>query len=480
MKPRQVLLFIASVIVSLALLGEALPPEGTTLAGQHVGFTSVHALVVSRQQRHADIASSGRHEIPELLQLRDSVAYYRSLVDTGALAFRLPNPHYLDVFWQAAESARLQGRTLRVLHYGDSQIEMDHISSRLRVYMQRNFGGGGPGMVPFRTITPSMTIRQSTSGGLAHLASFGDSTVVRSRGDYGPMMQCFRLSGGSAAVNLRASQSKSVDNRAKQFSRVTLVFDNRGNSFGAELTDRQHKSSYPDGTQTRGISSFSWPLDSVSNSIRLNVRGCADLYCVLVDDGPGVAVDNIPMRGCSGQQFTLIPESKLAAAYSQMDVGLIIMQFGGNSVPYLKPGKSISNYCRNLGRQIDHVRRCCPNARVLFIGPSDMSKRQQGKMLTYPALPELIDSLAATAVAHGAAYWSIYHAMGGINTMPEWTRQGLAGQDYIHFSQRGADLMGDRLSEALDNSYRLYRLERRMKRGEWREDAGKRKKTPKT
>ena len=48
--------------------------------------------------------------------------------------------------------------------------------------------------------------------------------------------------------------------------------------------------------------------------------------------------------------------------------------------------------------------------------------------------------------------------------MPEWSRQGLAGQDYIHFSQRGADLMGDRLSQALDNSYRLYLLERKAKK----------------
>ena len=147
-----------------------------------------------------------------------------------------------------------------------------------------------------------------------------------------------------------------------------------------------------------------------------------------------------------------------------MDIGLIILQFGGNSVPYLKTSKQVSTYCQNLGRQIDHIRLCCPSAKVLFIGPSDMSTRLKGQLQTYPIIPELIDSLAATATAHGAAFWSIYHAMGGHNSMPEWSRQGLAGQDYIHFSQRGADLMGDRLSQALDNSYRLYLLERKAKK----------------
>lgn len=332
-------------------------------------------------------------------------------------------------------------------------------------------------MVPFHTITPSLTIRQGTTGELSHLSSFGDSTVHRSRGDYGVMMQCFRMA-GSAATTLRAAQSSSVDDRSKRFSRITLLYNDRGGHLGAELTDRQHRSSSRQHNDDKGIGSLVWNLDSASNSIRLSVNGSADLYCVLLDDGPGVAVDNIPMRGCSGQQFTLVPEDKLTASYDQLDVGLIILQFGGNSVPYLKTDKQISTYCQSLGNQIDHLRLCCPSAKILFIGPSDMSTRLHGQLQTYPILPQLIDSLASTAVRHGIAYWSLYHAMGGANSMPEWSRQGLAGQDYIHFSQRGADLMGDRLSQAFDNSYRLYRYEQKMKKekGETKNEKGRKKK----
>ncbi|MBP5342277.1 MAG: hypothetical protein J6Y52_07970 [Bacteroidales bacterium] len=460
MKPRGILLFMASVIAALAVIGEFFPADGIALGKRQLTFTSLHGLVAAHNNR-ADITIEA--EPPEMLQLRDSVSYYRSLVNEGDMRFWLPDAHYLDAFWRTAISARHQGRTVRILHYGDSQIEMDHITSRLRAHMQCTFGGGGPGMVPFRTITPTLTVSQSTNGELIHISSFGDSTVVRSSGNYGPMMQCFRL-GGNASTTLRGSKHKSVDDRAKRFSRITLIHNNRGNRLGAELADRQHKANYPQSTSESGISSLVWQLDSATTHVRLSVNGNADLYGVLVDDGPGVAVDNIPMRGCSGQQFTLIPEDKLTAAYAQMDIGLIILQFGGNSVPYLKTSKQVSTYCQSLGRQIDHIRLCCPKAKVLFIGPSDMSTRLKGQLQTYPIIPELIDSLAATATAHGAAFWSIYHAMGGHNSMPEWSRQGFAGQDYIHFSQRGADLMGDRLSQALDNSYRLYLLERKAKK----------------
>ena len=460
MKPGRILAFFFVVIAALAAIGAIVPEEGFDIDGHYVGFTSLHKLA-ARNDKPIDTTPE---VTPEMMALQDSINYYHDMVNNGNLRFWLPNPHYFDLFWQQASLARRNGETIRVLHYGDSQIEMDHISSRLRARMQARFGGGGPGMVPFHTITPSMTIRQSTSGELIHLSSFGDSTVVRSRGDYGPMMQCFRLAGGTSTVNLRASQSKTVDDRTKRFSHITLIYNNRSTSLKTELTNRQHKSSHPQSTTTAGIGSMQWVLDSASNSVRLMVSGNADLYGVLVDDGPGVAVDNIPMRGCSGQQFTLIPTAKLAASYAQMNIGLIILQFGGNSVPYLKTAKQISTYCQSLGHQIDHLHQCCPQAKVLFIGPSDMSTRVHGQLQTYPIIPQLIDSLAATAIRHNAAFWSIYHAMGGENSMPQWTRNGLAGQDYIHFSQHGADLMGDRLADAFDNLFTLYRLERKIRK----------------
>ena len=66
------------------------------------------------------------------------------------------------------------------------------------------------------------------------------------------------------------------------------------------------------------------------------------------------------------------------------------------------------------------------------------------------------------ANAHGAAFWSIYHAMGGYNSMAAWVDQGLGGPDYIHFSQRGVDIMGDRLSKAFDNMYHIYKMRKEV------------------
>ena len=338
---------------------------------------------------------------------------------------------------------------------------MDHITSRLRSYMQHRFGGGGPGMLPVHRITPITAASVSSSEGLIHLASFGDSTVHRSKGNYGPMMQCFRLS-GSASANVKAYNNKVNDELVKHYTDISLIYNNLGNRLEVTLNDR--KNGFKERQQAeKGVGRLQWHLDTTS-SFRLHLSGHADLYALLVDNGAGVAVDNIPMRGCSGQQFTLVPETLLSAAYNQMDVGLIILQFGGNMVPYLRNEKAVSTYCESMARQITHLRQCCPEAQIVFIGPSDMSKRIKGHLQTYPIIPSLIDSLSTTVVQQGCAFWSIFHAMGGLNSMPAWSRQGLAGSDYIHFSQRGADLMGDRLAEAFDNSYQDYLVRQRLRK----------------
>ena len=493
MKPARILLFIAAVMVALWTVGEVIPEEGIAFWGHQVHFSSLGDLAARAENHAAKVEEVSEEALEETTPLpstaEDSVAMLRrqavrttaaelrrlsSNTDSAAFGllpighdpdvrFWLPSEHYFDAFFRRAEQAQSQGTTLRILHYGDSQIEMDHLSSRLRAYMQHTFGGGGPGMLPFSTITPSLTIRQSTEGTLTHLSSFGDSTVVKSRGDYGPMMQSFRMASGKATVSLRAAQHHTVDSLAKQFSQLALIYNNHGSDLSATLTDRAHRSSQPQQQKTSesGIGSLFFSLDSASTHLQLTVSGQADLYALLLDNGGGLAVDNIPMRGCSGQQFTLVPQEKLRDAYAQMDIGLIIMQFGGNSMPYFKTTKQISTYCQSIGKQIDHIRHCAPRAKVLFIGPSDMSTRIGGQLHTYPLLPALVDSLATTALTHGAAFWSIYHAMGGEDSMVEWVRQGMAGQDYIHFSQRGADLMGNRLSEAFSRLYALFCTERR-------------------
>ena len=461
MKASRITLFFACIIAALAIICSCFPSDGVTVGNHSFYLPTIHDLAETNSSIPEEKAPVVDTIPAEVVQLSDSISYIQTFSESSDIRFWLPDSTFFDDFWAAAEGAKNHDRVVRILHYGDSQIEMDRISSVLRTYMQRTFGGGGPGMIPYRTIIPTLAVRQSTSGDLTHLSSFGDSTVTRSRGNYGPMMQCFRTD-GQTSLTIKAATHSSVDDAVKQFSRLQMVFNNRSGNFSVTVDDKNSDSTFSNHFDTQGVGKITYNAQSPATYFRLRTTGSADLYCVTIDDGPGVAVDNIPMRGCSGQQFTLVNRDLLSQAYSALDVGIIILQFGGNSVPYLRNSKSISTYCQSIGRQIDYLHACCPKAKILFVGPSDMSTREHGNLQTYPKLPEVIDSLIATVTRHNAAYWSIYHAMGGYNSMVQWNKKGWAGSDYIHFSQRGADEMGTKLAQAFADSYRLYCMRRRL------------------
>ena len=446
----------------LAIVCIVFPDEGISFGNTVLRFPKLHKVLVREKEKTMDDLLV-KEEERDLTGITDSIADCRRVLFESQIRIWLPNDNIklFDPFFKSAETAADKHRIVRVLHYGDSQIEQDRISCRLRERLQSLFGGGGPGMLPLRQPIPTISFNQSASGNIKGQSTYGDSSFVRANGNYGPMLRSWRLD-GSVTMSIYASNGRYASERAGRFSSIRVLFNNRPGPLNVSMSNRRMPGSFSDSQSRTGVSMISWRMDTVSSSARLDMTGHADIYGILVDDGYGVAVDNISMRGVSGHQFTLTNLDQLTEAYRLMDVGLIIMQFGGNSVPYLKTEKAIDNYCMNLGKQIDHVRKACPNAVILFIGPSDMSTTVRGQRTTYPMLPTLVNQLQQMANSHGAAYWSIYDAMGGYESMLTWHRNHYAGDDFIHFTIKGANIMGDYLSDVILKLYELYQLRKQL------------------
>lgn len=478
MKAYKTLLFFVAVVLMLAALCVVYPKDGIGFGKKDslgeravtLRFASLDDILVHEEVKTFEELIY-KHVERNLDNARDSIEDCRKIIFEEQIRIHLPNNdiRFFDKFFDKAGKVAQTGKIIRILHYGDSQIEQDRISCRLRERMQQYFGGGGPGLLPLRQPIPTISFNQSASGALYGQSTYGDSTMRRADGNYGPMMRSWRV-GGEVAMSLNATTNKMAADGVHHFSTLRILFNNRPGPLNVTMTNRKPSAqSIANGTNTfsksvsePGIHMISWQMDSSTSSASIRVSGSADVYGVLVDDGPGVAVDNISMRGVSGHQFKMVNFDQLAKAYSLMDIGIIIMQFGGNSVPYLRTDKAIDSYCENMGKQIDYVHEACPDAAILFIGPSDMCKRVDGKIQTYPKLPSIVEKLRITANEHGAAFWSIYDAMGGHNSMITWFKEGYAGEDYVHFTHKGANIMGDYLCEILMKLYELYIIRNRM------------------
>ena len=359
--------------------------------------------------------------------------------------------HYLTAFYNALDSA--DRMPVRVVHYGDSQIEEDRISSILRELWQKEYGGGGVGLLPLHQTIPTSSLRQwisingtvqSTQGGPKRYLIYGPSSMRLKSDDYGVMGQVASLnnnliSGSEHIVMNIAPYDKKIKS-FNYFNRLRIVADDIKVSINQPSTDN------PDSLV---IGSAVFALPDSTTRCTMHFKGRGKVYGVSLETPTGVIVDNIPMRGCSGNIFTRIDSLALSSFYQETNTRLIILQYGGNMIPSTKNRSTVNGYVNKLREQIHYLRACAPQASILFIGPSDMSTRINGVLTTYPMVPYMDEQLALMAQEEQIAYWSMYKAMGGKGSMISWRSKGLAGSDYVHFTRKGASKVGKLLYEWL-------------------------------
>jgi len=221
--------------------------------------------------------------------------------------------------------------------------------------------------------------------------------------------------------------------------------------------NNHHETVFPDGVEQI----TEWDLAGAPSSVNISFRGdtVAEVLGIAIDGKYGIAVDNIPWRGSSGTTFTSISKSSLVNTYHLLGVKFVILQFGGNSVPYIHTDKAITQFVNGFKKQIDHIRSADSTIKILVIGPADMSHNEKGEMVTYPLLEKIIEQMRIASNNSGAAYWSLYHAMGGHNSMVRWvnTYPALAAPDYIHYTPKGSELISQVLYNAIEREYEIYR-----------------------
>ncbi|MDR0686996.1 MAG: hypothetical protein LBF79_06040, partial [Dysgonamonadaceae bacterium] len=354
---------------------------------------------------------------------------------------------------------------IHILHYGDSQIEGDRITGYLRRRLQERFGGTGPGLLPLIQQIPSGTVRQSHWGGLERYVISGNHARKAPNKRYGVLGQFVRLD-GTGTVTITAGKGDRIGDSVKIFNRIRLFIGKRSAGFKASFKEFPNqrpevKTINNSGTE---MEIFTWRLSAPSSKVALQLYGHAELTAVSLDGISGLNVDNIPLRGSSGTFFTGIDSLSLQPALLGLNVGLLILQFGGNVVPAIRNEAGIDAYCGRIARQIEYFERLCPGVPVLFIGPSDMSTRIKGRLQTYPHLSLLIEKLRHTVTQAGAAFWDMYTAMGGQNSMIEWAKKQppLASKDYIHFTPAGADSIAHIFLQSVIMHYDCFLLKKQQ------------------
>lgn len=466
MKPYKTILFITAIFTMMGLLGYAIPSDGVAVGSMNLTFPSPQEVMegnVEYTQKpliDMDQVFFGMESIQRQIEEEKASEYIKARRKVLAHKYSPSYPNdsveWIFPLFEALENAK--NKKVRIIHYGDSQIEEDRMSNYLRAAIQDTFGGYGVGLVPAIQTIPTSSFGQKCSTSLPRYLVYGTQDMRMEERNYGPLGQTALLSDTATFSFYRLNYNKTHDN-TKYFSKITILLDNIKRTTTATISIRGSQQ-----TKTANIGDHSITFDLPDSTTRASIfmNGNALIHGFMVDgDNVGVQFDNAAMRGCSGTIFTSINNESLRNYYTQNSIPLIIMQFGGNRVPYTKTDKAIISYCEQLTRQINYLRTISPQSKILFIGPSDMSTNINGSMQTYPHLPKLIDSLREMCLRNDVAYWDLYAAMGGENSMTTWVNSNppLAGSDHIHFTYTGSNRASEMLWQGLMKAYELYKIQ---------------------
>ncbi|AZQ63596.1 hypothetical protein EI427_15605 [Flammeovirga pectinis] len=378
----------------------------------------------------------------------------------GAVAIEYPNNDMsaLDNFFKGLTSISDEGELVRVLHYGDSQLEGDRMTERLRKNLQEQFGGCGVGLVPIIELkNMRTTLDQTYSDNWEQFLCFGPKKYRGKHNDYGFFGKYFTYEGTEATLLFeKAPYSKTAHKNFEAFKvymRNTVAnvkLDYKMN--GAEGEAKEIEAS----SEAKAVT---LPISGTLGELELKFKSdvSPEVYGVSFDCNNGIAVDNIPMRGSSGTDFTKIRKEHLSSLLENMEVKLLVLQFGVNVVP--QEAKSYNYYERLIVRQLKYFKEVAPELNVLIIGVSDMAKKNGSKIESYSNIDAVRAAERRAANKMGAAYWDLYLAMGGKNSIVKWAdkKPAWAGKDYTHFTRKGANYIGDMLYNELMREYQRYK-----------------------
>jgi lysophospholipase L1-like esterase len=390
----------------------------------------------------------------------------------------------LNTFFEALSSVEEGDNTLiRILHYGDSQLEGDRISDYLRNKMQNRFGGYGPGIVlPIDISHSRLSIRQSESrdwqkyaiyskkrhperhygiGGSSYMftgkyfVKVGEDTIVSRL--YDSLIATTEWISKAKLDSVSALDSSNYATILRPFDTTKFQLDTaykpvyeQKDASQSWLKFRCASKSY---LRVRNFSQVSL-LYSSSDTINMTVsidgrervktllpapygtkvllhKGLVSNQVMLKFSGTSPVIFGVMLDGEQGIAVDNFPmRGSSGTGYSIINQTIYKRQLQKTQSKMVimqyginvipNPQRNYGFYKRMFSRELEAIKKAMPDMSILVIGPSDMSRKVAGEYVSYPNIEKVRNAMQEAAYENNCAFWDLYGVMGGENSMVGW------------------------------------------------------------
>lgn len=338
-----------------------------------------------------------------------------------------------------------EDRQVRIAVFGDSFIEADIFTADLREMLQKRFGGCGVGFVAITSATNGFrpTVRHTFGGWESHAVtdSMGfDKKLQGISGHYFiPRRGAFvELRGQKKYASLLDTCQRSTIFYLSKDSLSLTALVNKGDAQLFSVLPSAHlQTSEVEGS----IGSVRWSAGEADST---------RFYGVAMDGKQGIVLDNFSLRGSTGLSLRDIPQRMLKEFNRVRPYDLIVLEYGLNVAT--ERGRNYDKYQKGLLTAIEHLKNCFPQAGVLLLSVGDRDyKDDEGELRTMPGVKNLVRYQQHTAALSGIAFWSMFEAMGGEESMATLVhaKPAMANLDYTHINFRGGRFLAGLLYETL-------------------------------
>lgn len=338
-----------------------------------------------------------------------------------------------------------EDRQVRIAVFGDSFIEADIFTADLREMLQKRFGGCGVGFVAITSATNGFrpTVRHTFGGWESHAVtdSMGfDKKLQGISGHYFiPRRGAFvELRGQKKYASLLDTCQRSTIFYLSKDSLSLTASVNKGDAQLFSVLPSAHlQTSEVEGS----IGSVRWSAGEADST---------RFYGVAMDGKQGIVLDNFSLRGSTGLSLRDIPQRMLKEFNRVRPYDLIVLEYGLNVAT--ERGRNYDKYQKGLLTAIEHLKNCFPQAGVLLLSVGDRDyKDDEGELRTMPGVKNLVRYQQHTAALSGIAFWSMFEAMGGEESMATLVhaKPAMANLDYTHINFRGGRFLAGLLYETL-------------------------------
>ncbi|MFO8234582.1 MAG: hypothetical protein R6U04_04145 [Bacteroidales bacterium] len=434
-------------------------------------FIDTTIFITSKPQADSSIQTSRDTSSLAPRPQKQNVQTQRKISDSTMIQYPNQDISVLYPFFKQLDSLKHNDKLIRILHYGDSQIEGDRISSYLRNQLQKRFGGAGIGLLPivlpFQTdmplnITPAKIWNRYT---LKNKDNFQHNRfgLLMSFTRFSPHYSNHQNKVYEADVKLKSS-SIAYD-KVSQYTNFKILYGYNQKPFIMQLKYGKKIADAEMIPVTKKIKKIQWTVPPETNEIKLTFKGehSPDIYGIAMDGDKGVALDNIPLRGSQGNEFSKVDTAFYKKMLNKLNTKLIMMQFGINLVP--SSHEDFKFYEEQFYKQLNTIKSLDEDISIIVIGVSDMSRKSGNRYESYPTVEKIRDAQKNAAFRANCAFWDTFQAMGGKNSMPSWVFADppLARKDFTHFTYEGSVVIAKMFYKALIHDFFRYQQKQKTK-----------------